>query len=221
MSESNMQKLPQSAQDAHTHRNSAIAEKTVFTKEIVCAEDTASAVSGRTSTEETVPVKVRRSAGRKNSFTEPQIAHMLALLDHGTPITEIARQYHVSRQTIYNQIRRAHRFSSDPNVRMRMYFMNYDELCTTIDIDFLHETIAIQNYTDAIILRAFGIVEHPTWENFEYFLEDRCFPRTRHRVDELLKELGVPFYDPLLIFEKTKGYMAEDHQWILIVKKEG
>lgn len=221
MSESNTQKLQQPAQDAHAYRNSAIAKEAASIPKIACTKDTDSSASSRPSTEGTSPAKVRRPAGRKSSFTEPQAAHMLALLDHGTPIAEIARQYHVSRQTIYNQIRRAHRFSSDPNVRMRMYFMNYDELCTTIDIDFLHETIAIQNYTDDIILRAFGIVEHPTWENFEYFLEDRCFPRTRHQVDELLKELGVPFYDPLLIIEKTKGYMAEDHQWILIVKKEG
>ena len=56
----------------------------------------------------------------------------------------------VSRQTIYSQIQRAHQFSDDPDVRMRMNFMNRDWLCTTIDIDFRHEKIAIQNYTDQI-----------------------------------------------------------------------
>ena len=29
-----------------------------------------------------------------------------------------------------------------------------------------------------------------------------------------------PFYDPLLIIEKTDGYMEGDHQWIMMVKKE-
>ena len=31
-----------------------------------------------------------------------------------------------------------------------------------------------------------------------------------------LKELGIPFYDPLLIIEKTEGRMADDHFWIRI-----
>jgi putative transcriptional regulator len=29
-----------------------------------------------------------------------------------------------------------------------------------------------------------------------------------------LKELNLPFYDPLLIVEKTKGRMAEDDFWL-------
>lgn len=160
------------------------------------------------------------AAGRKNSFSEQQIAKILALHDQGEKITSIARAFQVSRQTIYSQIRRAHHFSDDPDVKMRMNFMNRNELCTTIDIDFRHEKIKIQNYTDKIPLRAFGVVTEPDWEDFEYFLEDRCFPRTRDHAKEILREIGVPFYDPLLIIEKTKGYMAGDHQWILILKKE-
>ena len=46
------------------------------------------------------------------------------------------KKYHVSRQTIYSQIKRVHNFSEDPDVKMRMYFMNRDYLCTMIDIDF-------------------------------------------------------------------------------------
>ena len=162
----------------------------------------------------------KQASGRKNSFTEPQIARILALQSQGEKITSIAKQYQVSRQTIYSQIQRAHQFSDDPDVRMRMNFMNRDWLCTTIDIDFRHEKISIQNYTDQIPLRAFGVVEHPDWADFQYFLEDRCFPKTRDHAKEILRELGVPFYDPLLIIEKTKGRMEGDHQWILILKKE-
>ena len=46
---------------------------------------------------------------------------------------------------------------------MRMNFMNHDDLCTTIDIDFRHEKIKIKNYTDQIIFRAFGVVTDPDW----------------------------------------------------------
>ena len=159
--------------------------------------------------------------GRKNSFTESQLAQILALRKNGENITDIAKRYRVSRQTIYSQIRRAHHFSSDPDVKTRMYFMNRDDLCTTIDVDFLHERIYIQNYTDQIILRAFGVRKDPKWKDFEDFLEERCFPRTRDHAKEILREMELPFYDPLLIIEKTEGRMAGDHQWIMILKKEG
>lgn len=163
---------------------------------------------------------LKHATGRKNSFTEPQIAQILALQQQGMRITNIAQKYHVSRQTIYSQIKRAHHFNDDPDVKMRMNFMNRDELCTSIDIDFKHEKISIRNYTDKIPLRAFGIVEQPNWSDFEYFLEDRCFPRTRDHAKTILREMNVPFYDPLLIIEKTQGRIEGDHQWIMILKKE-
>ncbi len=169
---------------------------------------------------ETTQLKEKHSSGRKNSFTQPQIAEILALLDKGEKVACVARKYQVSRQTIYSQVRKAHHFSDDPDVKMRMNFMNHNNLCTIIDIDFRHEKIKIQNFTDKIPLRAFGVVTEPSWEDFEYFIEDRCFPRTRDHAKEILREMGVPFYDPLLIIEKTKGYMAGDNQWILILKKE-
>ena len=42
---------------------------------------------------------------------------------------------------------------------MRMNFMNGQQLCTVIDIDFKHEVVRMKNYTDRISLRAFGVVE--------------------------------------------------------------
>ena len=156
---------------------------------------------------------------KQNFEAQIQRAQILALQESGMDIAEIAREFGVSRQTIYNQIRQAYQFSDDPDVRMRMNFMNRMNLCTTIDIDFRHEKIKIQNYTDQIPLRAFGVVENPTWDDFQLFLEDRCFPRTRDHANQILREIGVPFYDPLLIIEKTKGEMEGDHQWIMILKK--
>lgn len=32
----------------------------------------------------------------------------------------------------------------------------------------------------------------------------------------ILKDLGRPFYDPIMIIEKTEGRMAEDDFWIRI-----
>ena len=34
----------------------------------------------------------------------------------------------------------------------------------------------------------------------------------------VLRDLGIPFYDPYLIIQKTEGRMAEDDFWIRIEK---
>ena len=59
---------------------------------------------------------------------------------------------------------------------MRMNFMNHDDLCTTIDIDFRHEKIKIKNYTDQIIFRAFGVVTDPDWLILNIFWKNAVFP---------------------------------------------
>ena len=132
---------------------------------------------------------LRHASGRKPAFSLPQIIQMAAMQQQGKSIAEIARTFQVSRQTVYNQIARAHCFSTDPDVKTRMCILYRDQLCTTIDIDFRHEKIAIQNYTKKIPLRAFGVVEHPTWDDFTWFLESRCFPKTRDHSKDILKEM--------------------------------
>ena len=56
------------------------------------------------------------------------------------------------------------------------------------------------------------------YEDYEEFLESRCFPRERDKIKIELKRLGIPFYDPMMIIEKTEGRMAEDDFWIKIVR---
>ena len=51
----------------------------------------------------------------------------------------------------------------------------------------------------------------------EYFLESRCFPKSRAMLKSILRELGLDSYDPLAIIEKTQGRMAEDKQWIHLI----
>ena len=47
-----------------------------------------------------------------------------------------------------------------------------------------------------------------------------CLPASRAGLKGILREMDVPFYDSLLIIEKTKGRMTGDHQWIQIIKKK-
>ena len=87
---------------------------------------------------------IKSPAGRKNSFTDAQRAQILALQTSGTDIAKIARIYNVSRQTIYNQIHQAHHFSNDPDVQMRMNFMNRDQLCTARILRFQAASAFVQ-----------------------------------------------------------------------------
>lgn len=103
------------------------------------------------------------------------------------------------------------------NYMLRINHMNRQDLYTVIDVDFKHERIKIENHTYKIPLRAFGVIENPTWEDFQIFLEDRCLPRTRFGLKEILRDMDVPFYDPLLIIEKTQGRMAGDNQWMKLI----
>lgn len=102
----------------------------------------------------------------------------------------------------------------DPNYTMRIDYMMDGKICTRMYVNFKEEKIKIKNYTDKLLFRAFGVVENPTWQDFEFFLDDRVFPRSRGDAKDLLKALDLPFYDPLCIAEKTKGRVAEDPQYL-------
>lgn len=99
---------------------------------------------------------------------------------------------------------------------MRLWYMLKNEVCTIIDVNEREKRVQIYNYTRDNIKRAFGVNEHPTFEEYQEFLESRCFPRTRDKMKLILKELDLPFYEPLMIIEKTAGRMAEDEFWIRI-----
>lgn len=166
------------------------------------------------------PSKNVRKAGRKVSISQRDVDYMIELYHQGKSIQMIAEQLGVSRPTIYRYLGAERRLDTDPDVVMRMKYMHRDTLCSVIDIDFKHKKIYVTNKTDKILLRAFGVVTEPTWEDFLEFLENRCFPRTRAGLKDILRDLDLDSYDPLQIIEKTQGRMAEDHQWIQVIYKD-
>ncbi|MCD8396168.1 MAG: helix-turn-helix domain-containing protein [Lachnospiraceae bacterium] len=176
-----------------------------------------------------------RGAGRKRRLSPEQLEQIRQAYAEGRTITELAKEYGISRQTlsgylnesreVENVIKSASKwkklnreFPSEhlEKYSMRMDYMCREELCTVILISFRDQEILIRNHTMDVIHRAFGIKEKPDWKDFEEFLEDRCFPRTRFQLQMILSDLGLDFYDPLAIIEKTQGKMAEDLQWIRI-----
>lgn len=104
----------------------------------------------------------------------------------------------------------------EKSLPLRLWYMFHDEICTIIDVDERNKIVKLHNYTDSYLKRAFGRNTEPDFEDYEEFLESRCFPRSRDKMKLVLDDLGIPFYEPLLIIEKTKGRMAEDDFWIRI-----
>ncbi len=155
-------------------------------------------------------VNNNRNAGRKQKFTKEEIEKIEKLLQKGMTMNEVAKKYNTSRQIIDKYVNRP----PQRGYTLRMTYMHGQNPCTIIDVDFLNEKVAIKNRTDDILHRAFGVVENPTWKQFEEFLEDRCFPRTRGNIKSILRDLNLDSYDPLQIVEKTKGRTADDNLWL-------
>jgi len=101
---------------------------------------------------------------------------------------------------------------------LRLWYMYKDKKCTLIDVDELNKKVSIRNYVPSIMYRAFGNNDRPGYDDYEEFLKSRCFPESRDKIKIELEALGIPFYDPFMIIEKTEGRMAEDDFWILIDK---
>lgn len=151
-----------------------------------------------------------RNAGRKKRFGATEIAEMERLRSEGVTVNEIAQRYHTSRQVIGRYL------SPKPRegCTLRMTYMFHQHPCTVIDLDFLNRRVFIENKTNDMLHRAFGVNEHPSWEDLEIFLQDRCFPKSRGNCKQILREMGLTDYDPLQIVEKTQGRISEDNLWI-------
>ncbi len=99
---------------------------------------------------------------------------------------------------------------------LRLWYMYGNTVCTIIDVNEVLRKVKIYNFTNNLLFRAFGKIEEPTFNQYEEFLESRCFPRSRDKMKLQLEQLNIPFYDPILIIEKTEGRMADDLFWIQI-----
>jgi len=101
------------------------------------------------------------------------------------------------------------------DVRLLLLFDGHT-LCTAIYADFTDETLNAQNHVNDPVKTAFGNNALPVWEDFQFFLEERCIPRGRAGLREYLETIGVDEYDPTEIIGKTAGRMAEDDQWLRV-----
>lgn len=153
----------------------------------------------------------KRNAGRKRVLSKADLDEIDTMRQEGATVSQIAEHLGVSRPVVSQYINE--RPSKD--YTMRIDFRLGKKTCTVIYVDFGREQIAIQNRTDDLLHRAFGVNEVPTWSDFELFLESRCFPRSRGYAKQIVQGLGLMGgYDPLEIAEATGGRTAEDEMYL-------
>jgi len=165
---------------------------------------------------EKVNKKNPRNAGRKKILSLDEQTELRALYAKGYTLEDLAKIYSTSRQVIGRYINTPMK----DGCSLRVYFMRKHRPCTIIDVDFIKQRVYAENYTDNVWFKAFGNIEDPTWDDFEYFLRDRCFSENRLDVKDRLNKLGLNNYDPLAIIEKTKGKITDDNMWIKMRYKE-
>lgn len=151
-----------------------------------------------------------RKAGRKRKFTAEDVQAIRSLLENGMTMKQVAERYQTSRQIIGKYLNE----KPAKGYTLRITYMYQQHPCTIIDVDFFNQRVMVQNKTKDVLHRAFGTTKTPTWDDFEMFLKDRCFPATRGNVKDLLKQLQLTSYDPLQIAEKTRGRTNEDDMWL-------
>lgn len=101
---------------------------------------------------------------------------------------------------------------------LRLLYMENNQINTVIDVDILNRKVIFKNFTSNILDRAFGHKEEITYEDYEDFLKSRCMPKTRDKLKIELSLKDIPFYDPLMIIEKTEGRLVDDNYHVEIIR---
>lgn len=99
-------------------------------------------------------------------------------------------------------------------------YMREDSVMTRVEVTDLKD-IVIENYTDNIAWRFFGVYEKPTIPMLYHFIEERCVPRTRVNINDLLKCMGLSEYNPYDIVRITHGVMVDDCYWLRFPEERG
>lgn len=149
----------------------------------------------------------------------PSICHekklqVLSLYRKGNSMRAIAEKEGIASGTV-------HKIITEASAKSRVLYVYADRglPSTIIDACALTEKVKIINLTDDMLSRAFGVNEHPDWEDYKLFLESRCMPRTRFGIREELSYMGIDSYDPFLIIAETAGRVYGDHQYLMKMEK--
>ena len=98
---------------------------------------------------------------------------------------------------------------------MKFNYMNKNnEILTSVYVSPFTKKVKFKNYTDFPLDCVFGVKKKATYEDVMNFFEDRCVPRNRKNINDILELLGLKEYDPYLICKFNHGRTAQDENWI-------
>lgn len=86
-------------------------------------------------------------------------------------------------------------------------------LCTRVFVDYRKQTVEVENFTDDIILQAFGRRKIAT-STIDEFFRERVFPETGVNCKEILRQMGFKNYNAESIARKTHGILYNDLWWL-------
>ena len=97
---------------------------------------------------------------------------------------------------------------------MKLWFFNRLTCLAEFDVDLNKQTVSMTRINYDPLWSPFQ-QQSPSFSDFEWFLETRCFPRQRYNLKELLRLFDLDHYDPWRIVVKTHGTVANDPCWLL------
>jgi hypothetical protein len=101
----------------------------------------------------------------------------------------------------------------DKEIRSYLYMKN-DNIMTSISVK-QGSKVHFVNFTDKPLDCAFGLQSSPVGLNALIdFLGERCVPKSRFNIDEVLKNMGLSEYNEVDIIEKTYGILIDDSFWV-------
>ncbi len=191
-----------------------------------------------------------RNAGRKRKLDTDTIARIIDKHNKGHSVSELAREYGVSRQTMsfyindvaididrenensiqtvirsisyWRKLNKIFGMNKDilTDYNLRLDYMCNETVNTHILVNYKAESIIIKNNYEHPLKCAFGVKKNPSWEDYLHFLEERCVPKSRDHMSVVLDDYGLDFFDPMSIVEKTGGRMSGDSYHIRIYSLE-
>ncbi|MFN2926531.1 hypothetical protein ACKX2L_06350 [Lachnospiraceae bacterium YH-ros2228] len=102
-------------------------------------------------------------------------------------------------------------------------FRDYDDSpITEVWVSADRQTVRYQNYKydKTPVLQVFNGKQNPTWQDVLDFFEERCFPRGRSDIKDILKSCHLKEYDPEALVRYFKGRFAADHCWIDFIEEK-
>lgn len=105
--------------------------------------------------------------------------------------------------------------NSMPETYLDFEILWRDEVMAHVKVAVHNQTVEVNQYTYELFKRPFPKEDSEvTVTDVNRFLEDRCVPRGRTNIDELLDMASITHYDPIQIIKETHGIILEDFMWI-------